>query len=164
MPVLLTVLANDQGEVVGTAATQIPGQGTGLPGRVSLVPRADQQVIEIEVGEEVLNLDPPELHEFIKTNYLRPAAESVASAGPSGPENDRGGGSRKAPGSPGKDRDAVITPAGPRPKDRVRAVRPNEAVRRNPDATYTVVPEDNGAKKAGRTDPGTNRRKNKRQS
>jgi hypothetical protein len=163
MPVLLTVLANEQGEVVGTAATQIQGQGTGLPGRVSLVPRPGQQVIEIEVGEEVLNLAPPELHEFIKANYLRPA-ESAVSADPSMPENVRGGGSRKTTNAPSEDRDLVITPAGPRPKDRVRAVRPNEAVRRNPDETYTIVPKDSGAKKAGRTDLQNNRSKNKRRS
>lgn len=37
--------------------------------------------------------------------------------------------------------DLVITPGGPRPRDQVRHVRPGEAVQRNDDGTYTVVPK-----------------------
>jgi len=36
--------------------------------------------------------------------------------------------------------DLVITPGGPRPKDQVRVVKPGEALRRNEDGTYTIVP------------------------
>jgi hypothetical protein len=36
--------------------------------------------------------------------------------------------------------DQVVTPGGPRPKDRVRAIKPGEALRRNPDGTYSIVP------------------------
>jgi hypothetical protein len=150
MPIL-TVLANDQGDVVGTATTHSQGQGTGLPGQISLVARPGQLVIKIEVSEEVLNLDPPKLHEFIQVNYLRPGAETVSSGGQSMPENDRAGGPRKKPSSPSEDRDLVITPAGPRPRDSVHAIRPNEVVRRNPDGTYTVAPTDPGSKRAGPT-------------
>lgn len=39
----------------------------------------------------------------------------------------------------------VITPGGPRPKDKVRAVKPGEVLRRNPDGTYVIVPVDNPA-------------------
>jgi hypothetical protein len=34
----------------------------------------------------------------------------------------------------------VITPAGPVCKEKVHRVGPNDAVRRNPDGTYTIVP------------------------
>ena len=37
--------------------------------------------------------------------------------------------------------DIVITPGGPRRRDRVHPVGPGETVRRNPDGTYTVVPK-----------------------
>jgi hypothetical protein len=40
-----------------------------------------------------------------------------------------------------KDQDLVITPGGPRPKDRVRSVPPGGMIRRNEDGTYTVVSE-----------------------
>lgn len=39
-------------------------------------------------------------------------------------------------------KDSVITPGGPRPKDQVRLIQSDEAVRRNKDGTYTVVPID----------------------
>jgi hypothetical protein len=39
-------------------------------------------------------------------------------------------------------KDSVITPGGPRPKDQVRSVKPGEAVRRNKDGTYTIIPID----------------------
>lgn len=39
------------------------------------------------------------------------------------------------------DDNVVITPAGPVPRDRVRRVDPNEAVRRNEDGSQTVVPK-----------------------
>ena len=41
---------------------------------------------------------------------------------------------------PSKKDDLVITPGGPRPKDQVRIVKPGEALRRNEDGTFTVVP------------------------
>jgi hypothetical protein len=163
MPIL-TVLVNDQGDVVGTATTQIQGRGTDLPGRSGMVARPGQRAVEIEVGEEVLNLDPSALHEFIQVNYLRPEAERVTSGGQSIPENDDTGERRKRPSSPSEDRDLVITPAGPRPRDSVHAVRPNEVVRRNPDGTHTVVPTDPSVGKAGPTDPKNNRSKRKRRS
>jgi hypothetical protein len=36
--------------------------------------------------------------------------------------------------------DRALTPGGERPAGQVHAVGPGEAVRRNPDGTYTVVP------------------------
>ena len=150
MPIL-TVLANDQGEVVGTATKQSQGRGTGLPGQISLVARPGQQVIEIEVSEEVLNLDPQRLHEFIQVNYLRPGVEAVSSGGHPISQDDHGGRPHKKPNSPNEDHHLVITPAGPRPRDRVHAVRPAEAVSRNPDGTYTVAPTSPDAKRTRRT-------------
>jgi hypothetical protein len=35
----------------------------------------------------------------------------------------------------------VITPGGPRSRERVHPVGPGETLRRNPDGTYTVVPD-----------------------
>ncbi len=55
---------------------------------------------------------------------------------PSGGEQDR----TKGPASGSKD-DVVITPAGPMPKDKVREVKPGEAVRQNEDGTVTIVPD-----------------------
>jgi hypothetical protein len=160
----LTVLANDQGEVIGTATTQIQGRGPNMPGRMSVVARPGQEVIEIEVGEEVLSLEPSALHEFIKRNYLRPAAKPVASAAQSTAENDHAGSDepREKSNSPGEDRDVVVTPAGPMPRDSVHPVRPDEAVRRNPDGSYNVVPKDPGTKERNRQYPKTIDSKGKR--
>jgi len=36
----------------------------------------------------------------------------------------------------------VLTPGGFRPKNLVRAVKPGEAVRREADGTYSIVPEE----------------------
>jgi len=47
---------------------------------------------------------------------------------------------KKRTPTPKKD-DVVITPAGPRPKDKVHPVGPGEAIRRNPDGSYIVVPK-----------------------
>ena len=42
----------------------------------------------------------------------------------------------------GKKKDnLVITPGGPRPAEQVHPVGPGEVVRRNPDGTYSVVPD-----------------------
>jgi hypothetical protein len=38
--------------------------------------------------------------------------------------------------------DPVVTPGGPHPRNKVHHVRPGEAVRRNQDGTYTIVPND----------------------
>jgi hypothetical protein len=40
----------------------------------------------------------------------------------------------------------VITPGGPRPRDQVHAVKPGEAIRRNEDGSYTIVPTKNSSK------------------
>jgi hypothetical protein len=41
---------------------------------------------------------------------------------------------------PSDKKDLVITPGGPRAKDQVRALKPGEALRRNADGSYTIVP------------------------
>jgi hypothetical protein len=42
----------------------------------------------------------------------------------------------------GKNKDnLVITPGGPRPAEQVHPVGPGQVVRRNPDGTYSVVPD-----------------------
>lgn len=38
--------------------------------------------------------------------------------------------------------DLVITPGGPRPADQVHTVEPGQKVRRNPDGTYSIIPND----------------------
>ena len=43
---------------------------------------------------------------------------------------------------PSEKQDLVVTPGGPRPKDKVRALKPGEALRRNPDGTYSIVPNE----------------------
>jgi hypothetical protein len=43
--------------------------------------------------------------------------------------------------SPPPEEDLVITPAGPVRKKNVHQVAPNQAVRRNQDGTYTIVPK-----------------------
>ncbi len=45
----------------------------------------------------------------------------------------------------------VITPGGPRAKDRVHPVQPGETVRRNEDGTYSVIPPEQPAKGERRT-------------
>jgi len=141
----LTVLTNEQGDVIGTARTEMEGRGTGLPGRISVVARPGQRVIEIEVGDDVLSLDPSALHEFIKINHLGRAAVSDARSPSSTATNADG--SRKKPSSPSEDRDLVIAPEGPRPRESVHPVGPGEAVRRNPNGTHTVVRKEHSAKR-----------------
>jgi hypothetical protein len=144
----LTVLTNDQGDVLGTAAAEIPGRGSGLPGQVRVVARPGQQVIRIEVDDNVLNLDPPALHEFIKVNCLRPMPERT--------DQDPGAAaSGQEPGSASEDAGLVRTPAGPMPRDSVHPVAPEEAVTRNPDGTYKVVPRDRGGNGPGQPVPNT---------
>src|SRR5262249_20361496 len=82
----------------------------------------------------------------IKTKYL-PTAVPVTSEDKSMPRKDprsaeKGRKPREKPSSPSDERDLVITPGGPKPRGSVHPVRQNEAVRRNPDATYTVVSKD----------------------
>jgi hypothetical protein len=146
---ILAVLVNDQGDVVGTAQTEARGQGTDVPGGVSLVARPGQWVMEITVDEETLNLGPSALHEFIKTKYLPPAVTSEdESMPPKDPRSaEKGRNPHGKPSSPSEEeRDLVITPGGPKPRGSVHQVRQNEVVRRNPDATYTVVPKDRSLK------------------
>jgi hypothetical protein len=144
----LTVLSNEQWDVIGTARTQMEGHGTGPPGRTSVVARPGQRVIEIEVGDDVLNLDPSTLHEFIKVNHLRPTTDSNVEASLSTPTHDdgRADGPSEKRSSPTDDRDLVVTPGGPRPRESVHPVRPGEVVRRNPDGTYTVTPKSGSVK------------------
>jgi len=47
---------------------------------------------------------------------------------------------KNRPIPPSKDRDLVITPAGPMPRDKVQQVGPGETVRRNPDGSHTIAP------------------------
>jgi hypothetical protein len=50
----------------------------------------------------------------------------------------------------GKKDDLVITPEGPRPRNKVHHVRPGQAVRQNDDGTYTIVPTDEPAESSGK--------------
>lgn len=52
----------------------------------------------------------------------------------------------------------VITPAGPMPKGKVHPVRPGETIRRNPDGSYTVVPQKNPKGKSSKHQRGKNRK------
>jgi hypothetical protein len=126
--------------------TETEGRGTGLPGRVSMAARPGQHVIQVEVGDEILNLDPPALHEFIKANFLHRGAGQVTSRRGATPEHDRPEGLAETEKTPGKEPDLVIAPGGPRPRDSVHAVGPNEIVTRNQDETYALVPK-NSAKR-----------------
>ena len=38
------------------------------------------------------------------------------------------------------DNGLVVTPGGPRPRDKVHPVKPGETLRQNPDGSFTVVP------------------------
>jgi hypothetical protein len=116
MPVL-TVLTNSQGDVLGSVRTDVAGQGPGLPGQARVVARPGQRLIQIEVDDDVLKLDPSALHEFIKANYLRSTSEA--------PRNES---------------DLVRTPAGPMPAEAVHAVGPGETVTRDPDGDYKITP------------------------
>jgi hypothetical protein len=137
---LLTVLVNDQGDVVGTSTSDTEGQGTGLPGQASLVARPGQHVIQVEVGDEILNLDAPALHEFIKANFLHRGAGRATSREESMPVNEHPNGPAEEVSAPSKESDLVIAPGGPRPRDSVHAVGPGEIVRVDPDGTYTIAP------------------------
>jgi hypothetical protein len=51
--------------------------------------------------------------------------------------------------SSGEEADPVLTPGGLRPRDRVQPVGPGEAVRRDPDGTYSVVPAESSVDSEG---------------
>jgi len=46
------------------------------------------------------------------------------------------------PNDPENTKDIVMTPGGPRAKERVREMRPSEALRRTEEGTYVVVPQE----------------------
>jgi hypothetical protein len=146
---MLRVLANDKGDVVGTARTDVPGWGAHLPRQVTLVARPGQRVMEITVDDEVASLETAELHDFIKARYLR----SPTDPPPTSEQKDDGSPDvlPKKPTSPSED--LVITPAGPVRRDNVHPVRPDEVVRRNLDGTYTV------ARRAGSSDSASDGRR-----
>jgi hypothetical protein len=129
----LTVLANNQGDVLGSAMMEVPARGSGFPGQVSVVARPGQQVILIEVDDDVLTLAPAELHEFIRVNYLLPTAEKRNQVRAIDTQHTE-------LGSASENADLVRTPAGPMPRDSVHPVGLQEAVIRNPDGTYNVIP------------------------
>ena len=143
MPILW-VLANDQGDVLGTAPAPMQGQGAAAPGRISLAPQPGQKIIQVEVDEDVLSLDALTLHEYVKAKYLWPATEVVSSKDTAPKAGVKGAGDPLGPSREGGD--YVMTPAGPIEKSQVHPVNPNEAVRRNEDNTYTVVPKEPEAK------------------
>ena len=50
---------------------------------------------------------------------------------------------KEDPTSKPEDREErVVTPAGPLPKSKVHPVKPGEVVRRNPDGTFSIVPQE----------------------
>jgi len=53
----------------------------------------------------------------------------------------------KKPKLPSEKKDLVITPGGPRAKNQVHALKPGEALRRNQDGTFTVVPTERPSEK-----------------
>ena len=52
----------------------------------------------------------------------------------------------------GKD-DLVITPGGPRRRDQVHRIRPDEVLRQNEDGTYSIVPKDTPADREPKKQP-----------
>lgn len=80
MPIL-KVLINEKGEVVGTAQTDIGssaigavrsnvgGSDTGAPQTVTLVARQGQRVVEINVDDKTVALEPEALHAAVKAKY-----------------------------------------------------------------------------------------------
>jgi hypothetical protein len=53
--------------------------------------------------------------------------------------------------SASKKDDLVITPEGPRPRNKVHHVRPGEALRQNEDGTFTIVPNTEPPEPKGKT-------------
>ena len=59
--------------------------------------------------------------------------QMVQNASRNGSSGDKNNGSSA-------DKNVVVTPGGPRPRDRVHRVEPGQAIRQNPDGSFTVVP------------------------
>lgn len=61
MPIL-KVLLNEKGKIAGTARLDVAPSGTGAPQSATLVARAGERTIEVEVDEKTVSSDPEELH------------------------------------------------------------------------------------------------------
>jgi len=68
MPIL-KVLINEEGEVVGTAQPDVGGSGAAAPQSVTLVAGQGQRVIEINVDDTVVSLEPAALHAAVIREY-----------------------------------------------------------------------------------------------
>lgn len=65
---MLQVLMDKSGKILGTARVDIPADaGPDAPARASMVARAGQRVIELNVEDEVVGLEPEALHEAIRS-------------------------------------------------------------------------------------------------
>jgi len=79
---------------------------------------------------------------MVVTIHNAPLHVSPASIWKANPMVRAASDSKKIGGDDGdKKKGKVITPAGPRPAEQVHRVRPGKTVRRNPDGTYSIVPE-----------------------
>ena len=71
MPIV-KVLVNQKGEVIGTARTEVKPTGTDAPERATIVARPGQRVVEVNIDEKEVNLDPAKLHATLKAKHIRP--------------------------------------------------------------------------------------------
>ena len=68
MPIL-KVLVNQKGEVIGTERPDVGASGSGAPMSVTLVARPGQRVVQINVDDDMVSLQPNELHRAIKSKH-----------------------------------------------------------------------------------------------
>lgn len=65
MPIL-KVLINEKGEVLGTAHMDVSISGTDAPQSATLVAQKGQRLVEIEVDDKMVSLDPAALHAAVQ--------------------------------------------------------------------------------------------------
>ena len=59
---MVKVLLNENGKVAGTARLDVAPSGTGAPQSATLIARAGERAVEVEVDEQTISADPEELH------------------------------------------------------------------------------------------------------
>ncbi len=67
----LKVLVNNKGQVVGTARLDIVQSGKDAPQSISLVARPGQQVVEMDIDEKTIYLEPKAFHAEVQKKYNR---------------------------------------------------------------------------------------------
>jgi hypothetical protein len=74
---MMKVLLNERGKVAGTARLDVAPSGAGAPQSATLVARAGERAVEVEVDELTISIDPEELHGAVAKLAKPPRARTT---------------------------------------------------------------------------------------